>query len=522
MPKTKKSNGLITNQASLDRAVWNICDILRRDKAKGARLYVPELTWMLFLNALDQKEVLEEQRADALGIAFSPSIAPPFRWRDWAVKSTNNQQVTGHQDPGWKRRELAGQSIGSFLKFVNEELFPYLRSLAEKPGATDRQRVIAMIFKNKEQTVLESETNLLDALDRVATLTRTEISDQHIFLVSQAFEGLLPRLGEKKNDGGQFFTPREVIRAIVFAANPQLGKTVYDPCCGTGGFLIESYKHMTAQGPTGTQLDLLKTETLWGREYANEAIPITLANMVLHDIDLPRIWHGNTLTGIATEASLFDGAPMQFDYILTNPPFGSKEGEDAQAAFAYKTGKGQVLFLQHIIDSLTDGGTCGMVIDEGVLFHTKTAAYQQTKRKLLNECDLWCIVSLPPGVFVNAGAGAKTNLLFFTKGRPTQRIWYYDLSDIRVTKKKPLTLKHFDDFFHRLPIDPNDPERISERSWYEDIEIIKGKKYDLKATNPNAPDTSDKRTPQELIAIIEGAQKEIEKGLQALKGLMGT
>ena len=275
MAKAKNNNELIINQVSLDRAVYNICNILRRDKAKGARLYVPELTWMLFLNALDQKEALEEQRAGALGVAFCSSIEPPYRWRDWAVKPANGQLFSLGQAPGWKRRELVEQAIGSFLRFVNVVLFPYLRGLGEKPGATDRQRVIAMIFSNKEQTILESETNLLDALDRVDALTRAEISDQHIFLVSQAFEGLLPRLGEKKNDGGQFFTPREVIRAIVRAVNPKLGNTVYDPCCGTGGFLIEAYKHMTAQAPTGTQLDLLKTETFWGREYANEAIPIT-------------------------------------------------------------------------------------------------------------------------------------------------------------------------------------------------------------------------------------------------------
>jgi type I restriction enzyme M protein len=511
---------IIIDQSTLNQAIKRVCDVLRRDKAKGARLYVPELTWMLFLNALDQKEAQEEQRAEALGKTFMPSIESPFRWRDWAVKPLNGPLFAVGQGPGWKRRELVGKAIGSFLRFINGELFPYLRGLGEKQGTTDRQRVIAMIFSNKEQTILESETNLLDAIDRVDALTRVEISDQHIFLVSQAFEGLLPRLGEKKNDGGQFFTPREVIRAVVCAVNPQMGKTVYDPCCGTGGFLIEAYKHMVAQGPTGTQIDLLKTETFWGREDANEAIPITLANMVLHDIDLPRIWHGNTLTGIATEPALFEGAPMQFDYILTNPPFGSKEGKDAQAAFAYKTGKGQVLFLQHIIDSLAADGTCGMVIDEGVLFHTKTAAYQQTKRKLLNECDLWCIVSLPSGVFVNAGAGAKTNLLFFTKGRATKRIWYYDLSDFKVTKKKPLTLKHFDDFTLRLALDPDDAERISECSWYESIDTIQKKKYDLKANNPNAPDTSDKRTPQELIVLIEEAHKEIDEGLNALKGML--
>jgi len=508
----------ITSQAELDRAVWSICDILRRDKAKGARLYVPELTWMLFLNAIDLKEAEEEARARALGTYFTPSIKHPYRWRDWAAPPDDPLplfQQEGFQ-PGWKRRELTEGPFGAFLDFVNGELFPYLHDLGHRPGATNRQRVIGMIFANKERTILESETNLLDALDRVDTLTRAEISDQHIFLLSQAFEGMLPRLGEKKSDGGQFFTPREIIRVIVRAVNPQLGKTVYDPCCGTGGFLIEAYKHMMVQGPAPTQIEQLKTETLWGREDANEVIPICLANMVLHDVDLPRIWHGNTLTGVATDGALFDGAPLRFDYVLTNPPFGSKEGKDAQAQFAYKTGKGQVLFLQHIIDSLSKGGTCEMVIDEGVLFHTKTTAYRQTKRKLLDECDLWCLISLPPKVFVNAGAGAKTNLLFFTKGWPTQRVWYYDLSDVKVTKRQSLTFEHFDDFFQRLALDPDDPERVSERSWYVDIEAIRKRKYDLKAINPNAPDTSDKRTPQELLAIIRQAQREIDSSMEAL------
>lgn len=156
-------------------------------------------------------------------------------------------------------------------------------------------------------------------------------------------------MGDKKNDGGQFFTPREIIRVIVKAVNPQIGESVYDPACGTGGFLIEAFKHIMAQKPTGTQIKTLKTETFWGREDATEAIPICLANMVLHGIELPRIWHGNTLIGIATYGELFEGAPAQFDYIFTNPPFGSKEGEEAQQNFKYKCNKAQVLFMQHII-----------------------------------------------------------------------------------------------------------------------------------------------------------------------------
>lgn len=232
--------------------------------------------------------------------------------------------------------------------------------------------------------------------------------------------------------------------------------------------------------------------------------------------------HGNTLTNAVTYAELFKGAPSQFEYVVTNPPFGSKESKTAQAAFAYKSGKAQILFLQHIIDSLNDGGASGMVIDEGVLFHITTRAYVQTKRKLLNECDLFCIISLPNGVFVNAGAGSKTDLLFFRKGNPTQRIWYYDITlddtfhPRKVNKGNPLTLKAFDDFLCRFSLPADHKDKISERSWYMTREEIEAKEYDLKAVNNNAPDFSDKRTIKELYQIIAKAQKEIGRELGEL------
>ena len=193
-------------------------------------------------------------------------------------------------------------------------------------------------------------------------------------------------------------------------------------------------------------------------------IPISLANLVLHGIDEPHIWHGNTLTGGETYGGLFEGAPPLYDVILMNPPFGGKEGKDAQTRFPFKTGATQVLFLQHVIESLKPGGRCGIVLDEGVLFRTNETAFVQTKRKLLDDCDLWCIVSLPGGVFTAAGAGVKTNLLFFAKGGPTEKIWYYDLSDIKVGKRTPFTLDRFEDFF-RLLLDRGD----GERSWTIDI-----------------------------------------------------
>lgn len=528
-PKTSNNNGkVIRTQADMDKAVKAINNILRRDKAKGARLYVPELTWMFFLRYLDLMEEAEVQKAAALGTAFTPSLSAPYRWRDWAAPFDHKKpaaELKAVQAPGWRRAELTGDgsTLGDYLKFVNAELFHYLQKLGEMGNATDKQKIIAEIFRNKERTVLASETNLQDALDRVHALSEAQVSEQHMFPMSQALESLLPSLGEKKNDGGQFFTPREIIRVIVKTVNPQLGRTVYDPCAGTSGFLIEAFKHLMAQQPTGTQIQQLKTEILWAREDAAEAIPIALANMVLHGIDLPRIWHGNTLTKAETYGELFVGAPQQFDYVLTNPPFGSKEGKDAQQHFDYKCGKAQILFLQHIIGSLAAGGTCGMVIDEGVLFHIKTAAYKQTKRKLLDECNLWCIISLPQGVFVNAGAGVKTDLFFFTKGQPTERVWYYDMTltpdfkPRKVNKSNPLVFDDFADFFQRLALPPDDPGRISERSWYIGAEDIRAKGYDLKATNQNAPDLSDKRTPAELMKIIEDAQKEIASGLTALQ-----
>ena len=198
--------------------------------------------------------------------------------------------------------------------------------------------------------------------------------------------------------------------------------------------------------------------------------------------------------------------------ILTNPPFGGEEGIDSQAHFDFKTTSASVLFLQHIVERLKPGGTCGMVIDEGVLYRSTEKAYLETKKWMLDACDLWCIVSLPGGLFVNAGAGVKTDLMLFTKGRSTERIWYYDLSDVKVNKGNPFTLDNLKDFFEKL-----DSRATSERSWTVDIEEVKRANYSVEAINPNAPDTGDRRTPEELLTIIEEAQNEIAQGVASLR-----
>lgn len=575
-------------QQSVDAAIWSICDIMRRGNVASALQYVPELTWILFLRILDETEDREADEAEAVGARYTFSLRKPYRWKDWAAPEPPDPPKNWSN----KRRELEDAGNKAFLSFVNGDLIPHLKGLRDKPQATARQKVISEIMSGVERVRIDTEKNLLDVLDKVHDITNKGIDPTHVFTLSQVYEGLLLKMGEKGSDAGQFFTPREVIRAMVRTIDPQVGETVYDPCCGTGGFLAQASEHMQkALAPkTGGKrsrvsadaIETLKTRTFFGREKENLIYPIGLANLILHGIDRPNIWHGNALTGDEVYGGLFAGAPSQFDVILTNPPFGGKESVAAQTNFDYRTSATQVLFLQHVIRSLRDGGRCGIVLDEGVLFRTNEDAFVKTKRKLTDDCDLWCIVSLPGGVFSAAGAGVKTNLLFFTKGQSTQRIWYYDLSDVKVRKKSPLTTKHFEEFFAHLA-----KREDSERSWTVDlaerkakatedaqpfrdlarakrlaanelkdyigtlkrtkprdnaaiaaaekelaaalraareaenkVEAIENAVYDLKAVNPNRRAKVDTRTPKQLLDLIDVKGKEVAEAVAALRGMV--
>jgi type I restriction enzyme M protein len=464
--KTPKAPKAIASTQSLSSFVKSICDIMRRSNCASALQYVPELTWILFLRILDAQEERARESAEAVGKPFTPALRAPYRWQDWAapLKSDSLECTPEGQPVGWKRDELKAR-IGDLFGFINKDLLPHLHSLdvlpdgRPNPAASPKQRVIGRIMSAVERVRVDSETNLCDILDKVNDIHTDHIDDQHFFTLSQVYEDLLLKMGEKNSDGGQFFTPREVVRAMVRIADPQPGETVYDPCCGTGGFLAQAYEQMAqayeqmahnlGDSVSATDLERLKHNTFFGREKENLVFPIALANLVLHGIDQPNLWHGNTLSGAPTYDALFEQAPATFDVILTNPPFGGKEGKEAQKNYSFETSSTQVLFMQHILAELNPaldgkpGGRCAVVLDEGLLFRTNESAFVETKRKLLDECDLWCIVSLPGGVFSTAGAGVKTNLLFMTKGRKTEHIWYYDLSHVKVGKKTPMTLSQF-------------------------------------------------------------------------------
>lgn len=589
MAKRAPKNGhgkKLSTQQSVDAAIWSICDIMRRGNVASALQYVPELTWILFLRILDETEEREALEANALGHDYTPSLTTPYRWTDWA------RPIDAKAPPAETntRRELTEKGAGKLLEFVNTKLIPHLKNLRNKPDAAPRQKVIAEILSGVERVRIDTQANLLDVLDKVHDISQKGIDPTHVFALSQVYEGLLLKMGEKGSDAGQFFTPREVIRAMVRVLNPKIGERVFDPCAGTGGFLAQAAIHMMANVDEGRDLpkgmsqaaakEIIKQQTFYGREKENLIYPIGLANLILHGIDDPHIWHGNALTGQEVYGGLFKDAPSAYEVILTNPPFGGKETKNIQG-FDYPTSATEVLFLQYVIRSLTPRGRCGIVMPEGVLFKTNEDAFTKTKKKLLEECELWCIVSLPGGVFTAAGAGVKTNLLFFTRGKPTEKIWYYDLSERKVGKKNPLVLDDFKEFFALLP-----SRADSERSWTLDFtarrrkaadearpfrkaeaekkaeadalktalqvlkkadpideaqlddteaafdaalkasreaarkaESIENAVYDLKAVNPHRKVVVDTRTPVELLDLIDAKGAEVAASLALLRKL---
>src|SRR5664280_62919 len=230
--KSNRPRRTLDTQKAVDSRVKEICNIMRRGNCAGAMQYVPELTWILFLRILDEKEHREEQEAEALGVPFAPSLEVPFRWRDWAAPPETLPR--GQRS---KRIELQDAPQNAFFNFVNTELLPQLKELKNRPGASPRQKVISEIMTGVERVRIDTERNFLDVLDKVDQLTTEAVDPTHVFTLSQVYEGLLLKMGEKGNDGGQFFTPRQVIKAMVQVIDPRADDTIHDPGCGTGGFL---------------------------------------------------------------------------------------------------------------------------------------------------------------------------------------------------------------------------------------------------------------------------------------------
>ena len=413
-------------------------DVMRKDKGLSGDLdRLPMLTWIMFLKFLDDMERIREAEAQLARVAYHPPIAPPYRWRDWAAPEDG---VSGDDLKAFINQDEAMRPDGR----RGPGLFATLRGLQSENGA-GREEIIATVFRGVSNR-MESGYLLRDVINLVNRIHFDSSEETHT--LSQLYESMLQEMRDAAGDAGEFYTPRAVVRFMVEVIDPILSEVVLDPACGTGGFLVEAYKHLAGQCRTAADRQTLEHSIV-----GNEAkpLPYLLAemNLLLHGMESPSVAYGNSLGQPLTEIS--DG--KRVDVILTNPPFGGEEERGILGNFPEdkQTSETALLFLQLIMRKLrrvgrdsSRGGRAAVVVPNGTLFGDGVAA--RIKEELLKDFNLHTVVRLPNGVFAPYTA-IPTNLLFFDRSGPTRVIWYYELplpeGRKNYTKTQPLCYEEF-------------------------------------------------------------------------------
>ncbi len=477
----------------------NIDDVLHKDPGCSNELdYVEQTSWIIFLKYLDD---LEEERAAVATLAneeYKPLLDSAHRWRTWAAP----KKADGTIDHAVA---LSGDDL---IDFVNNDLFPYLasfRASAENPATLEYK--IGEIF-HEVRNKLQSGYSLRDVLDLADQLRFMSTDEKHE--LSELYEGKIQRMGNAGRNGGEYYTPRALIRAVVKVIDPKIGERICDPAVGSAGFLCEAFAQMAAQPDLSTSdIETLQTTTFYGKEKKSLAYIIGTMNMILHGIDAPNLIHTNTLGENLNDIQEKD----RFDVILANPPFGGKERQEVQQNFPIRTGETAFLFLQHFVKSLKAGGRAGIVIKNTFLSNTDNAA-TSLRKLLLEECNLHTILDCPGGTF--QGAGVKTVVLFFEKGKPTDEVWFYQLNPGRnFGKTNPLNDADLADF-----ITLQKTRAESENSWTIQTSDIDQTTFDLSVKNPNVVDETDARTPAEILDEIERLDSESAEILTRLRELL--
>ena len=479
----------------------NIADTLRKDAGCSSELdYIEQTSWVLFLKYLDDFEKDKQTSAELSGKAYSPIIAKDYRWATWAAPKTAEGKL-----------DFNAALTGDDLKeFVDKRLFPYLTKFkADAQSVSTLEYKIGEIFaeiKNK----LQSGYSLREVINKVDELRFRSNEEKHE--MSSLYEDKIQNMGNAGRNGGEYYTPRPLIKTIVEVVAPQLGKKVYDGAVGSAGFLCEAYDYMRgSKDLTVREYETLQQHTFYGKEKKSLAYIIGIMNMILHGIEAPNILHTNTLSENIADIQQKD----KVDVVLANPPFGGSERTEIQQNFPIRTGETAYLFLQHFIKILRAGGKCGVVIKNTFLSNTDNASVA-LRKQLLEECNLHSILELPQGAF--AGTGVKTIVLFFDKGATTQNVWYYQLNLARnLGKTNSLNEKDLADFklLQKTKAD-------SDNSWTVSIDDIDKKTWDLPSKNPNVKDSSEKRTPAEILAEIDTLDKQAAEAITQLKKLLGS
>ena len=452
---------------------------------------------MLFLKYLDDLEGERADKKELQGKPYDAIIDKGYQWSAWAAPKKKDGSFDHDK----------ASTGADLIEYVNEKLFPYLRGFKQRATGPDTiEYKIGEIF-GEIKSKFQSGYSLRDALECVDALRFQSQEEKHE--LSHLYEAKIKNMGNAGRNGGEYYTPRPLIRAMIQVVKPMIGERVYDGAVGSAGFLCETYDYLRAGKLTTSQLKKLQTRTFYGKEKKSLAYVIAIMNMILHGIDAPNIIHTNSLSENLADIQEKD----RYDVILTNPPFGGKERPEVQQNFPIKTGETAFLFLQHFIKSLKAGGRAGVVIKNTFLSNSDNAS-KTLRKELLQNCNLHTVLDCPGGTFL--GAGVKTVVLFFKKGAPTRKIWYYQLDPGRkMGKTNPLNDGDLKEF-----VKLQAKRTQSEKSWVVDAKNIDPESFDLSVKNPNAPEEAPLRKPEEIITEMETLGAESEGILESIRGML--
>ena len=496
-PKTKpepKKGG-----SAFEQAFRNIDDVLWKDAGCTSELdYTEQTSWMLFLKYLDGLEQDKAMEAELEGREYSFILEPPYRWEAWAAPKGADGKIDHNT-------ALSGDDLRDF---VNQKLFPYLHGFkAKATGPNTLEYKIGEIFGEIKNRI-QSGYNLREIIEHIDALRFRSQTEKHE--LSYLYEAKIKNMGNAGRNGGEYYTPRPLIRAIIQVTDPKIGETVYDGAVGSAGFLCEAFDYLRAKPNLSTaDLRTLQERTFYGKEKKSLAYVIAIMNMILHGIEAPNIIHTNTLAENLSDIQEKD----RVDVILANPPFGGKERTEVQQNFPIRTGETAFLFLQHFIKMLRPGGRAGVVIKNTFLSNTDNASVS-LRKLLLESCNLHTVLDCPGGTFL--GAGVKTVVLFFEKGSPTRKTWFYQLDPGRnMGKTNPLNDGDLKEF---LELQKSFAD--SAKSWSLDISSVDTSTWDLSVKNPDGGEEVIHRSPQDILAEIAKLDTEAAEVLSKIRGLL--
>jgi len=477
----------------------NIDDILHKDAGCGSELdYVEQTSWILFLKYLDDLENDKKTAAELTGKSYTNIIAPEFQWTVWAMPKNGDGKLDHH-------KALTGDDLKDF---VDHKLFPYLKKFKTEAVSADTiEYKIGEIFSELKNR-LQSGYNLREVITRIDELRFRTHAEKHE--MSHLYESKIQNMGNAGRNGGEYYTPRPLIKTIVKVVAPKIGDKIYDGAVGSAGFLCEAFEYLKhSKSLTTKDVETLQKKTFYGKEKKSLAYIIGTMNMIFHGVEAPNIVHTNTLAENLADIQEKD----RYDIVLANPPFGGKERAEVQQNFPIKTGETASLFLQHFIKILKAGGNAGVVIKNTFLSNTDNASVS-LRKLLLENCNLHTVLDLPGGVF--SGAGVKTVVLFFEKGSATRKVWFYQLNlDRNLGKTYPLCENDLAEF-----VELQKTFAESENSWTVDLKDIDQTTFDLSAKNPNKREEVALRQPIEILEEMKALDKESKQILNSILELI--